>query len=375
MLGVLLLFICEAEAFGGYPWGAPADPTDSLSQGEATFVIAPNGLIYAVGESIDEIISYRRDAASGELTRLGKFKFSLLHNFKFHPSGRFAYASGGSTGEESGALKILRVDERTGDLSVIGAVRQPNYGSASTFEFSKDGKTLYSASVGGQGPGRITIYAIDADRGTLTPLETLPLDVGFHALRLDPSGTVLYALDGIRTRLSVFKIGEGSTRLSLFQSVRTAKHPTSLSVHPGGKFLYLGNGDDSQGQGIEVFKVLDDGTLKLAEYKRMEVAGYTGIAPTPISITVDAGGGFAYVALPCYKIISVYAIDPSTGALSLVGDKWTARDCVVGMSVTISPDGKFAYSPAGGTKYIYIYRIHPVTGALIDHRLHTEAQS
>lgn len=96
---------------------------------------------------------------------------------------------------------------------------------------------------------------------------------------------------------------------------------------------------------------------------------------SPQSIAVDPTGKFAYVAdQGCPNVftgrVSMFTIDPSTGALTSVGtpvdtgDFWTN-------SVTVDPSGKFVYVASQGTGDIgdtpgsvSMYTINPTTGAL-----------
>ena len=93
----------------------------------------------------------------------------------------------------------------------------------------------------------------------------------------------------------------------------------------------------------------------------------------PQSIAVDPTGKFAYVASEgCPDAftgnVSMYTIDPTTGALKSIGalmpGDWVSR------SVTVDPSGKFAYvansgNPDVSAGSISMYAINPTSGALI----------
>ncbi len=98
-------------------------------------------------------------------------------------------------------------------------------------------------------------------------------------------------------------------------------------------------------------------------------------AVSPQSIAVDSTGRFVYVANEGCEgdfsefvgSVSMYAINPTTGALTSIGSPVAAD--FGAKSVTVDPSGKFAYvanqdggSLGGGT--VSMYTINPTTGAL-----------
>jgi YVTN family beta-propeller protein len=94
----------------------------------------------------------------------------------------------------------------------------------------------------------------------------------------------------------------------------------------------------------------------------------------PQSIALDPAGKFAYVASGgCTNgtggYVSMYTIDPTTGALTSVGPPVPTNDEFTD-SVTVAPSGKSAYVASGGDVWdidygsILTYAINPTTGAL-----------
>jgi 6-phosphogluconolactonase (cycloisomerase 2 family) len=81
------------------------------------------------------------------------------------------------------------------------------------------------------------------------------------------------------------------------------------------------------------------------------------------SVTVDPTGRFVYAANNQGNGISAYAIDPTTGALTLIpGSPFAAGN--VPMSVRVEPSGKFAYAINMYSNDIWAYSIDGATGAL-----------
>jgi YVTN family beta-propeller protein len=97
-------------------------------------------------------------------------------------------------------------------------------------------------------------------------------------------------------------------------------------------------------------------------------------AVDPQSIAVDPAGKFAYVAsMGCdggvAGYVSMYTINPTTGALASIGPPVPINDEFTD-SVTVDPFGKFAYVASSGDVWdidfgsVLAYTIDPTTGAL-----------
>ena len=101
----------------------------------------------------------------------------------------------------------------------------------------------------------------------------------------------------------------------------------------------------------------------------------TGAAVNPRSIAVEPAGKFAYVASSGCSgggYVSMYTINPITGALASIGPPVSSGDEGANF-VTVDPFGKFAYVATPGDVYDYgndaygsisTYSINPTTGAL-----------
>jgi YVTN family beta-propeller protein len=95
-------------------------------------------------------------------------------------------------------------------------------------------------------------------------------------------------------------------------------------------------------------------------------------AVDPQSIAVDPAGKFAYVAsegCSAQGYVSMYTINPATGALASIGPPVPTDDEGTD-SVTVHPSGKFAYAASSGNVFdidfgsVLTYAINPTTGAL-----------
>jgi len=100
-----------------------------------------------------------------------------------------------------------------------------------------------------------------------------------------------------------------------------------------------------------------------------ELRYHGDVAPgtSPLSVTVDPTGKFAYVANTGSNTVSAYTIDAKTGAFTEVtGSPFAAGTAPI--SVTVDPAGKSAYVENTGSNTVSVYTIDARTGALRNRR-------
>lgn len=113
------------------------------------------------------------------------------------------------------------------------------------------------------------------------------------------------ASTGVLAPLSAPTVSSGSGASS---------NPTSVAIDPTGRYAYVTNYSDSK---ISQFQIAQSGS-GIGSLTAMSPATLnTGTNPT--MVVVDPAGQYAYVANYGADTVSSYAIDPNTGALTLVG--------------------------------------------------------
>lgn len=147
---------------------------------------------------------------------------------------------------------------------------------------------------------------------------SLPAGSGPRHMEFNADRTRLYSIAEISREVFVFEVRHGAMpRLELMQSVSvpevTEGDGGDIHMHPDGRWLYASqrNGDD----GIAVFEVRDDGTLKRTGYCR------TALHPRHFAVSPD--GGSLLVACKNSNSIQVLSIDRETGLLSDTGHRVT----------------------------------------------------
>ncbi|MBX6773324.1 MAG: lactonase family protein [Chloroflexi bacterium] len=177
------------------------------------------------------------------------------------------------------------------------------------------------AVVADLGLDRVLVYRLDLDRGKLVPHDPPgaavapgagPRHVDFH-----PNGRFLYVINEIGSTLTVFAYDAERGTLAEVQTVPTLpsgftgrNHCADIHVHPSGRFVYGSNrGHDS----IAIFRID-------AETGRLTVLGHepTG-GQTPRNFAIDPTGTFLYAANQNTDTIVVFRIDPESGLLQRTG--------------------------------------------------------
>lgn len=160
--------------------------------------------------------------------------------------------------------------------------------------------------------------------------------------------------------------GGGSSNSLIFTITPGALDPQSIAVDPAGKFAYVANAGCDSGGYVSMY-MINPTTGALASIGPPAPSYDSGT----VFVTVDPFGKFVYVASSGLwdtdGSVSTYTVNPTTGALTYTGavDGNSPNFCCFN-SVAVVPSGKFAYAAdgGGGETGVYMYSINATTGAL-----------
>ncbi|MDH4286459.1 MAG: lactonase family protein, partial [Gallionella sp.] len=224
----------------------------------------------------------------------------------------------------------------------------------------------------------ISSYTIAAD-GQLVAASTpttatgdAPFDVA-----VEPTGQFAYVANSKSDSISAYSINSASGALVVIDadgaaggvqaSIATGDNPTSIAIHPSGKFAYAvnqGNGSTT-GNTISAYSIdITSGALSAIDADGATAGTQSSIATGafPYAVTVDPFGKFVYVANYTGGTISGYTINPTTGALTSVG---TAVAAGTGpSSIVTDPTGKCALVTNNTSNNVMSYTINQTTGVL-----------
>jgi len=286
------------------------------------------------------------------------------------PNGQFLYVSDTlndavnaySINSSSGALAAA------GTPAVIGTPPGGSTQSAAGVAVDPAGKFLFAAD---QFAARVAAFTASSSTGALTAVSGSPFQTSVSGGVIgsaptvavtDPAGKLLFVSDqgDPLGGISVYTINSTTGALALvpgspFTSLVNGG-AYGLTVHPNGKFLYLG---DANVNGIRGYTINADNTLTTL----VGLPSTTGT--TPAGLALDPSGKHLYAANFGDSTISAFSVDGNSGALTAIGSAVAVGAAPYGLAV--DPSGKFLYvtnpqNGAAGT--ITGFSIDANTGAL-----------
>ena len=289
------------------------------------------------------------------------------------PSGQFAYA----VNQGSGDIVMFTVNSANGTLSKTGsfAARFSPGSIAFTRGSSPVSYTPRFAYTANLNSDDISAFRIDAGSGALTSVSA-PVSSGGtqpFPVAADPTGRFLYVAHEGSDDVAAFRIDATSGALTgIGTPVPTGgADPDGLTVDPSGRFAYAGNVDGANqftpaNQTISTFAINPTtGALTLSG---------TPIASgglQPFSPAVDPSGRFLYTANFASSNVSAFLINASTGVISAVPlQPFALTNAQQPFAVVISPSGRFVYvanridsnNPTKGN--VSVFAINLVDGSL-----------
>lgn len=279
------------------------------------------------------------------------------------PAGAPTPASGSLVAYASGYgpnIELLAVDPTTGALSRMGSI--PSFGPAPTFlAITRGGTNLYALDE--SSPGRVGAYAVDAATGALTFLNDVPSG---------GQGPAHVALDRADQYVLVANYGDGSVsvipvepggRLGLpSQTLNVGAQAHMIIADPSNRFVFV----PCKGADYVAQFVFDGASGKLAPNASPRVATAAGAGPRHLAF--HPSGRFAYLINELDNTISAYAFDGAAGTLSLVETKstlpagFTAKDTAA--EVWVHPSGAWVLASNRGDDSIAVFAVDPSTGQM-----------
>jgi len=295
------------------------------------------------------------------------------------PSGKFAYAAN----VNSSNVSVYSINASTGALTVLPTIagRSGNIAMAMTRGATAVSYTPKFAYAANYSSNDVSAYTVNAGTGALTPIlcgggvgcnvNNFSAGTGPGSVTADLSGKFAYVANGTTNDVSAYTINATTGALTPIlcgggagcnvNNFAAGFGATSVTVDPSGKFAYVANA----GGNVSAYTI-NAATGALSQVLCGGGVGCSGnnftAGTTPVFVTVDPAGKFAYVANQGGNSVSAYTINAGTGVLTSVGPDAAAG--ATPKTVTVDPTGKFAYAANSGTNDITAYTINATTGVL-----------
>ncbi|MDB5455942.1 MAG: lactonase family protein [Caulobacter sp.] len=279
--------------------------------------IAPNGkALYAVNwETPGGVSAFRIDPKSARLTLLNRVSSqgAKPNQIVLDPSGRIAVTVNYTTGNLA-AYRVLPdgklseafyVDQHVGAPSQTGP-------HAHGVEFSKNGRLMYVAELG---LDRVYTYHVDAKAAAIAPAAPA------------------------------------------FASTHPGSGPRRLQRSPDDRFLYVNHETDSE---VSVFAVRDGNLTEIQTISTLPAGA--AVKNATAEIVIDRAGRHLYVGNRGHDSIAVFAIDPSSGRLTLSAN--TPAGGRSPRNLRLDPTGGYLLSANEGDGTITVLKVDKATGAL-----------
>ena len=341
----------------------------------ATFAADTTRYAFTVNSFDKSLVGYRLDANG--MLRVDGHQPAPASAFPtavgVHPSGRFVLV----TTKSVGRVGVYRLDSGSGMLTQVPGSPFPSVGRSPFFiAFHPSGRYVYFVC---RFDG-ILAFAFDPDSGALSPIDGMPYPSGkrTRSLVVHPSGRFLYASNAYSNTISAYAIDPATGKLAELdgepfpagdtfpidtQLAALAKFPVSaggvpyyVAVHPSGRFLYVTNWLSSS---LSVFHIdPDSGALSLLD-------GFpqtTGI--NPYAVAVHPSGQFLYVTNWDDNALWGYRVDSASGGLTLVPGSPFAVGGAAPVAVTFDPSGQYAYVPNYHSNNVSVFDVDVTSGVL-----------
>jgi len=215
----------------------------------------------------------------------------------------------------------------------------------------------------------VAVLGVNQSTGALSEVAGSPFDVGSldsFVAKADPSGRFLYVTDDSGDTLLAFSVSSAGVLTPVSGSpYDTGACPHGIVVDPQTRFVYVMNRCDDT---ISAFTI-NSSTGALTEMAGSPFpAGNPGGDDNPRFGVTDTNGHFLYVTVKDSNAVSAFAIDQTTGALTiLAGSPFVTGPLPLGIAA--SPTGDLIlvcnYDEESGTT-VSVFSINTSTGALTE---------
>jgi 6-phosphogluconolactonase len=325
------------------------------------------------GPNSKGIYAYRFDAGSGKLDSIGLAGEVVQPSFlAVHPNQRFLYAVSelGNDGRVNGSITAFGIDGKSGALTSLNTLSSGG-GGACHLVVDKTGRNLLAANYGS---GNVACFRL-AENGRIGERTALIQHGGSsvdparqrgphaHAVVLSPDNRFLFVPDLGLDKIFVYRFDAGRGTLTAddppFVSTKAGSGPRHFAFSPNRRFAY-----SVHEMGSMVTAWAYTASLgKLAEIQTISTlpADFHG-QNASAEIEVDAKGRFLYASNRGHNSITVFAIEPTDGRLSVVEHVPTQGHTP--RNFKIDPTGHYLFAANQDTNTIVIFRIDSQTGRL-----------
>jgi 6-phosphogluconolactonase len=319
---------------------------------------------------------FRLDAAAGALSHLQTVEGVDNPSFlALDPQQRFLYAAneaGGAGGGPApeGAVSAFAVDAQDGTLTPLN--RQPSGGVSPCYvHVEPEGRYLLVANYTS---GHVAVFPRRPD-GSLDPASHVVHHEGLgptprrqagahaHSITTDPAGRLVLSCDLGVDKIFVYRLDREAGRLVPndvpYGQASSGAGPRHVAFHPNGRFAFVNNEIDST---LSAFAYdAERGTLRIVDTASTLPSDFAGNNSTA-QVLVHPNGRFAYVSNRGHDSIAIFAVNPETGKLRALGHEPTQGKTP--RNFNLDPSGVLLLAANQGSDTIVSFRVDAQSGQL-----------
>lgn len=293
------------------------------------------------------------DPASGALAPVPD---SPIH-FGFNPTsiaadphGRFIFVGD----IVANLVTVFAVDPNTGNLTRLSSVAGGNQVAAVAID--PQGKFVYAVN---RSSNNVSAFALDSSTGGLSPISGSPFGAGHFAFSMafHPSGKFAYVANYLANSISIYSVNSHTGSLAAVATAATLRAPDTIFVNPAGTLAFVGT------LGTEAISTyaIDPTTGLLSPVSVLDVA--TNGGPFWFGSTPD--GKYLYVAHEGWFSVGAYRLSSAGAVTPVAGMPATGYPAGrTPLSIALDPVGKFVFAPDVDDDQVTVFSINPATGAL-----------
>lgn len=319
------------------------------------------------------IYAYRFDAAALKLESVGLVGEIVRPSFlTVHPNQRFLYAVSelGNDGKVNGSITAFAIDRKSGMLTPLNTVSSGGGGSCHLV-VDKTGKALVVANYGS---GRVASFKVEPDGRLSDPISVIQHSGSSvdrhrqtgphaHAVVLSADNRFVFVPDLGLDQIRIYRLDAATAQLTPndppFVTVKAGSGPRHFAFSPNGRFAYSIH---EMGSMVTAWAyTAASGSLAQVQTISTLPADFHG-EDNSAEIEVDAQGKFLYASNRGHDSITVFAIAPADGRLSVVENVPTQGRTP--RNFKIDPTGRYLFAANQDSNNIVIFKIDPQSGRL-----------
>jgi DNA-binding beta-propeller fold protein YncE len=327
------------------------------------------------GNTTGSVSAFTLDATTGGLTALAGSPFASGMNTQGLAWARSPYAAYGPFLYTANYAPVLTGFScgATGALTALpgSPFSAPASQSAWASVVEPSGRFVYYANYNNAGAGSVSGFSLDPVDGHLVAISgsSFPAGNGPAAIAVDPAGRFLYVANSYGNSVSAYTISAITGALSRLdadpgtvgvQDYTAGSFPNSVAVDPSGRFVYVANSGDGT---VSVYGINGaTGALTRVDADPATAGIQNFALGRALTVALEPTGRYAYfIKDGGFNQVIACVLDPNTGAISQVSTVGTGA---IPRALTIDASGKFALVANYGANSVSVYTLDPATGAL-----------